>query len=264
MRHELTDDEIASYRESGFVVIEDFLDEGELAEWREAVDEAVAARGEARLPGEEGKKFTGSNSAVFKQRLQLWMDSDRVRKLMLDERIGKMAADLEGVDGIRVWHDQALIKTPWGNPTSWHQDNTKWSFSSDHATSIWIALDDATPHNGCLYFVPGSHRDRYEDVATARPMADIFEANPSLQEVDPVPAPMKAGSCSFHNGLTVHGAGANMTRGYRRAMTCAFMPDGETFNGNKNILPPDYLESLSVGDVIDNDELVPLIYKRAS
>jgi phytanoyl-CoA hydroxylase len=75
---------------------------------------------------------------------------------------------------------------------------------------------------------------------------------------------MKAGSCSFHNGLTVHGAGANMTSGKRRAMTCAFMPDGETFNGNKNVLPQSYVERLSVGDVIDDDELVPLLYSRKS
>lgn len=262
MRHELTDGEIAAYRRDGFVVVDDFLTDEELEEWRDAVDEAVMERGEARLPGEAGKAFTGSNSAVFKQRIQLWMDSERVKRLMLDERIGKMAADLEGVDGIRVWHDQTLIKMPWANPTSWHQDNTKWSFTSDHAISIWIALDDATPHNGCLYFLPGSHRARYVDVGTAKPMSEIFVQNPALRDIDPVAAPMKAGSCSFHNGLTVHGAGANMTRGLRRAMTCAFMPDGATFNGNKNVLPQSYVERLAVGDPIDDDTLVPLIYHR--
>jgi len=262
MRSELTQAEIESYRENGFVVIHDFLTDNELEAWRDAVGEAVETRGEARLPGEEGKKFAGSDSAVFKQRLQLWMDHDKVRALMLDERIGKMAADLEGVDGIRVWHDQTLIKMPWGNPTSWHQDNPKWSFTSDHAVSIWIALDEVTTHNGCLYFVPGSHHERYEDVGTSRPMAEIFQQNPALQSVDPVPAPMRAGACSFHNALTVHGAGANMTRGARRAMTCAFMPDGSTYNGNKNVLPKAYAESLSVGDPIDNDDLVPLLYRR--
>lgn len=262
MRSELTQAEIESYRENGFVVIHDFLTDNELEAWRDAVGEAVETRGEARLPGEEGKKFAGSDSAVFKQRLQLWMDHDKVRALMLDERIGKMAADLEGVDGIRVWHDQTLIKMPWGNPTSWHQDNPKWSFTSDHAVSIWIALDEVTTHNGCLYFVPGSHHERYEDVGTSRPMAEIFQQNPAPQSVDPVPAPMRAGACSFHNGLTVHGAGANMTRGARRAMTCAFMPDGSTYNGNKNVLPKAYAESLSVGDPIDNDDLVPLLYRR--
>jgi phytanoyl-CoA hydroxylase len=262
MRHQLTAEEITSYQTNGFVVIDDFLTEDELGQWRDAVDDAVAERGDNKLPGETGKGFTGSNNAVFKQRIQLWMDNEKVERLMLDARIGQMAAELEGVDGIRIWHDQTLIKMPWGNPTSWHQDNTKWSFTSNHSISIWIALDDATPHNGCLYFLPGSHRERYGDVATAKPMSEIFERNPRLQEVDPVAAPMKAGSCSFHNGLTVHGAGANMTRGLRRAMTCAFMPDGETYNGNKNVLPQSYVDTLAVGDVIDNDELVPLIYKR--
>ena len=72
---------------------------------------------------------------------------------------------------------------------------------------------------------------------------------------------MKAGSCSFHNGLTIHGAGANMSSGYRRAMTCAYMPDGNTFNGEPNILPEAYLNTLKVGDLLDNDEQNPLIYK---
>ena len=71
---------------------------------------------------------------------------------------------------------------------------------------------------------------------------------------------MKAGSCSFHNGLTIHGAGANMTSGYRRAMTCAYMPDGNTFNGQKNILPDDYVRTLRIGDALANDEQNPLIY----
>ncbi len=57
MRTELTQEEIASYRENGFVVIHDFLTDSELKEWRESVGEAVENRGEARLPGEEGKAF---------------------------------------------------------------------------------------------------------------------------------------------------------------------------------------------------------------
>ena len=71
---------------------------------------------------------------------------------------------------------------------------------------------------------------------------------------------MKAGSCSFHNGLLAHGAGANMTPGWRRAMTCAYMPDGSTFNGIENVLPPDMIERLEIGALIDDDSQVPLIY----
>ena len=75
---------------------------------------------------------------------------------------------------------------------------------------------------------------------------------------------MKAGNCSFHNGLTVHGANANMTNGFRRAMSCAFMPDGSVFNGQANILPEPYLKSLKVGDLLNNEEQNPLIYHAST
>jgi phytanoyl-CoA hydroxylase len=65
--------------------------------------------------------------------LNLWQTNDKIKALMLDERIGKMAADLSGADGIRIWHDQALIKKPWANPTSWHLDTPFWSFSDRRA-----------------------------------------------------------------------------------------------------------------------------------
>ena len=73
---------------------------------------------------------------------------------------------------------------------------------------------------------------------------------------------MKAGSCSFHNGLTIHGANANMTSGYRRAMTCAYMPDGNIYNGTPNVLPDAYVQSLEIGDLLNNEEQNPLIYPR--
>ena len=75
-------------------------------------------------------------------------------------------------------------------------------------------------------------------------------------------APMKAGSCSFHNALLVHGAGANMTGGWRRAMTCGFMPYGSTFNGNQNILSDEQFASYEIGDVIDDDNQNPVVWHR--
>ena len=71
MLYELTPDEIHSYQKNGFVVIDNFLTPAELEVWRKVVGEAVAKRGEARMPGEEGKAFVGSNTSVFKQRIQL-------------------------------------------------------------------------------------------------------------------------------------------------------------------------------------------------
>ena len=62
------------------------------------------------------------------------------------------------VPGLRIWTDQALVKEPYGNPTGYHLDVPFWSFSSPDAITIWLALDDATLENGCLYYVPGSHK----------------------------------------------------------------------------------------------------------
>jgi ectoine hydroxylase-related dioxygenase (phytanoyl-CoA dioxygenase family) len=269
MKHQLTKEQIDSYRSSGFIVIEDFLSGEELEHWRETVTKAVKERAGIKIPGKEIKigEADGINEdadyfgKVFDQLINLWQTDEGVKKIMLDERLGNMAAQLAGVDGIRIWHDQALIKRPWANPTSWHLDTPFWSFSDRNAISIWVALDNATLENGCLFFIPGSHKQtNFDKITIGRNMDGIFDVYPQLKNTMPVAAPMKAGSCSFHNGLTVHGANANMTSGFRRAMTCAYMPDGNVFNGEPNILPDAYLEKLKIGDLLNNDEQNPLIY----
>ncbi len=265
MNHTVSDEQIAFYQENGFVAIDDFLDADELETWRDYVGEAVASRGKRKLA--DGSMMEDDNyyARVFAQRINLWTDHAGMRELMLDARLGEMAARLAGVDGIRIWHDQALIKPPWGNPTAWHLDNPYWSFYSRDAISIWVALDDVTRDNGCLYFLPGSHLSAtYDNVGIGSNIGDLFNAYPQWHEREAVAVEMKAGSCSFHNGLVAHGAGPNMTPYHRRAMTCAYMPDGSTFNGQRNILPLEIYESYQLGDVIDNDVQTPLIYHRCS
>ena len=264
MNTNVTQEQIDFYRENGFIVLHDFLTPEELETWREAVDGAVRRRGERRQLHHKDNKYKGTYyDYIFVQRINLWMDSPEVRRLILDPRLGKLAAELAGVDGMRIWHDQALIKQPWANPTGWHLDNPKWSYSSRHTLSIWVALDDATLQNGCLYFLPGSHKTAdYDDVQIGENIGDIFRVYPEWQETMSASAEMKAGSCSFHNGLIAHGAGANMTPGWRRAMTCGFMPDGCTFNGKQNILTDEQFASYEIGDLLDDDFQNPLIYHR--
>jgi ectoine hydroxylase-related dioxygenase (phytanoyl-CoA dioxygenase family) len=267
MRNELSQQDIAQYRRDGFLVIENFLSPDELFFWRTALDEAVAKRNGNKMPdrkevygkGDDADKSYYDN--VFDQLINLWQDNEKIKQVMLDERLGKMAAELSGSDGIRIWHDQALIKKPWANPTSWHLDTPYWSFSDRRALSIWVALDDATYENGCLFFIPGSyHQTTFENPGIGKNMGAIFTTYPEFKTSKSVAAPMKAGSCSFHNGLTIHGAHANMTPGYRRAMTCAYMPDGNIFNGTQNILSDDVVSRLKVGDPLNDDVLSPLIY----
>ncbi len=271
MRYKLTQEEIAYYRENGFVILHDFLNEEELATWRDAVENAVANRQGRKFPhskiksGEDDgiNKDAAYFGNVFTQIINLWQTDEKMKELILDKRIGEMATILSQSDGIRVWHDQALFKRPWANPTSWHLDTPFWSFDSREALSIWIALDDVTIQNGCLYFMPGSQKEtNLIEPGIGANMGEIFNEYPQFRDKEPVVSVIKAGSCSFHNGITIHAAGPNMTTQYRRAMTCAFMPDGSTFNGKKNVLPDEYFNTLKVGDLLNNDDQNPLIYHK--
>ena len=268
---EVSADQVNRYRGDGFLVVEDFLDSDELAVWRAAFDRAVAAR-QSQLEDrtrqardamtEEQRAAADAYSRVFLQLQQLWRTDDAMRELLLDERIGRVCASLAGVDGLRVWHDQALIKPRFGSPTDFHMDVPFWSFTSTDAITIWLALDDATLENGCLWYVPASHRaEQTTFVKIMDGIGAIFEENDAWGVPEPVPALVRAGGAVFHNGLIVHGAGANMTPRPRRAMTCAFMPDGARYNGRTHgILGRAYAESLQVGDVLDNDERLPLVW----
>ena len=160
----LTREQIDFYQDNGYIIVEDFLTPDELETWRRHVDDAVAQRAgrvtaggprsQDRVVDEESAYF----DKVFVHRQNLWTDHAGMRELMFDPRLGKMVSRLAGVDGMRIWHDQALIKQPWANPTGWHLDNPYWSYSSRDAITIWVALDDATLKNGCLYFLPGAHK----------------------------------------------------------------------------------------------------------
>lgn len=262
MKTTLSPEQIAAYRENGFVAHRGFLASAEVAELKAAVLDSVRQLGKRKVAGggPEWEEGEGHYDKVFTQRLNLWRINPTVKRYLLNPELGRMLCQLEGAPGYRVWHDQTLIKEPFGNPTAWHLDNPYWSFYSRQSLSIWIALEDATLENGCMWFIPGTHRlARYDNVGIGVNMADLFHLYPEMTKTDPVAVPMQAGDCSFHNGLCAHGAGANMTRGRRIAMTCAYMPVGSTFNGQRNILPKDYFESLKKDDVLQNDDWNPVV-----
>lgn len=263
MNTTLTPEIIATYQKDGFVYFPGLLSSTEVAELKAAVLSTIAEMGRKKVAG--GLEVEAGDSyydKVFTQRLNLWRLNETVKRYMLNSSLGKMLCELANVNGVRVWHDQALIKEPFGNPTAFHLDNPYWSFYSKSSISIWIALEDATLENGCMYFVPGTQEfATFTSVDIGKDLGGLFKLFPGMAETNPVPVPMKAGDCSFHNGLVAHGAGANMTRGRRIAMTCAYMPEGSTFNGQQNILPDAYFKTLQEGDVLNNDEWNPSVYQ---
>jgi phytanoyl-CoA hydroxylase len=262
------------YRENGFLSVPEFLDGAELAAWREVVDAAIESRGKQRFSFASDQDADIASQAqdseeqkyydqVFTQRVNLWQTHEPLKDLLFEPDLGRFAGELADVSGLRIWHDQALVKESYANPTAFHLDVPYWSFTSADAITIWIALDDASTENGCLYYVPASHKaQKFDNVGIGKELGALFEVYPEWRDVPAIPCPVPAGGAVLHNGLTFHGAGANMTPGRRRAMTCAYMPDGAVFNGQVNVLPPEYLATISVGDVLDNERQNPLVYRR--
>ena len=205
MNTTLSNQQISFYQQNGFLVIDQILSKTELASWREAVDEAVKQQIDQegthnQNRGESYYKY------VFIQCVNLWKKSEKIRHLALDPRLGKLATDLTGVNGMRLFHDHALIKEPWANPTNWHLDNPSDPYYTRQATMFWLTLDDATVQNGCLYFLPGTHQtSRFEPIGGLgrEGIGQIFQEYPEWEQVEPYVAEMRAGSCAFINGMVL-------------------------------------------------------------
>ena len=265
MKDELTGQQIEFYRTNGFIAVENFLDAGELGEWHRCTNEAVADRlGNSIDVMTNQMQPDDFYARVFTQCLRLADTHPGMRDLIHSPRLGRMGTALAGVEGIRIWHDQALIKPPHGNPTAWHLDVPYWSFDSRKAISCWVALDDATLANGCMWYIPGSHLTaRFENCGIGQNIGELFTIYPEWRNIEPQPVPCPAGSIVWHNGLMAHAAGANMTITPRRAMTCAFMPDGCTFNGKRNILREDLFNSLKIGDLLNDENQNTLVWHNS-
>ena len=269
MKTTVTAEEVSRYRDRGYLIIEDLLSPEELEALKGAVTTTVEQMGNRKLVGEGNEQFQYDREknpdTTFLQKINLWKKNDTVSGFVRNPEIGRMACELAGVDCVRLWHDQTLQKPPWGNPTSWHMDVPNWSFHSRDSISTWIALNDATIQNGCMYYMPRSHRaGDFERKGGINPnVGAIFDEYPEFRDIEPVAVEMRAGSVGFHNSLMAHAAGPNMTPYPRRAMTCAYMPDGATFNGIQNILSNERFESLVIGDVLDDDEQTPLVWSAS-
>ena len=267
MNTQLTDQQIEFYRQNGFLVIDEFLVDTELALWRQAVDEAVAQRVGRNGTYHHQRGEDDYYKNVFVQCVNLWQTSEKIKQLVLDPQLGRLAADLAGVKGVRLYHDHALVKQAWANPTNFHVDNPYDLFYSHQAIMLWIALDNTTVQNGCLYFLPGTHKTSQFEVGGDLGqvgIGELFRQYPQWVEIDPVAAEMKAGAGVFISGMVAHAAGPNMTIRPRRAFAMLFMPEGTTFNGNKSALPNELFAKLKVGDVLDDEEHLPLLFSHRS
>jgi len=230
--YELSQEQIDFYRKNGFIQLNDVVTGEALDALRTAVESAVV---DETIPDNQ-QKTRDSYSSLFIQKVNLWQRHAAVTPFALCRRFGNLAARLAGRP-MRIWHDQALFKEPEvGSRTPWHQDTHYWPHQQKgQQLSIWIALKDVDTRNGCMSFLPGTHQYANIPPVNLGNPQDIFELEPRLKGIKPATCPMKAGSVTFHNGLTFHYAGPNKSDAMREAFAILYMPDGTTFSGNGHV-----------------------------
>jgi ectoine hydroxylase-related dioxygenase (phytanoyl-CoA dioxygenase family) len=133
--------------------------------------------------------------------------------------------------GVRFWHDQLFCKpAQHGGVVAWHQDYSYWTRTKPMAhLTCWVALDDATRDNGCLQYVPGSHRWELLPVTGLAGDMDAIQtvlSDEQKRQFKPVAVELKKGYASFHHPLMVHGSYANSTDRPRRATVLNVFRDG--------------------------------------
>ena len=142
---------------------------------------------------------------------------------------------------VRFWHDQLFCKPAHhGGVVAWHQDYSYWTRTQPMAhLSCWIGLDHSTRENGCVHYVPGSHRWNLLPVTG---LANDMNAIQSVlseeqrEQFKPIAIELKAGECSFHHPLMVHGSFENRSDRPRRGAVINVFRDGVQSASNDPLL----------------------------
>ena len=256
----LTDERIAAYRRDGFVKLRNALSPAALAEYGGVFTRLVETLNRQKLSLAERNTY----GKAFLQVANLWEHSEKVKRFVLCRRLGKIAADLMGVDGVRIYHDQALYKEPGGGFTPWHVDQFYWPLANDNTVTAWIPLQAVPLEMGPLSFCIGSHK-----LLKNRDLAISDESEQkigrTLQDYAQCVAPFETGEVSFHSGWTFHRAGPNRSGRMRAVMTIIYMEDGMRVAAPKNANQQKdwerWLPGAQVGETIDTP-LNPVIYSR--
>jgi ectoine hydroxylase-related dioxygenase (phytanoyl-CoA dioxygenase family) len=220
----LAGERVEAFRRDGYVVVPDLLDPDELARFGELVSRAV----HERVAGDRRRLADKSRyEQSFVQCQNLWEDHPEVRPLSFHPRLGQAAAELLGVERVRLWHDQALYKEPGGRGTDAHQDQPYWPIEEPLTVTAWVPFEGSTLDGGAMGYVPGSHRTglrRFVNIFRGEP--DDLLASPELAGSEPVFVEVPVGGVAFHHGLTAHLARPNRTDRARAVHTVIYLADG--------------------------------------
>jgi ectoine hydroxylase-related dioxygenase (phytanoyl-CoA dioxygenase family) len=258
----VTAEQIAFYNENGYIKLKNVLSPELLGHYRQVISKRVGELSADVLPMQQRTTY----GKAFLQVMNLWVESHEVKEFVFGRRLGRVAAELIGATGVRIYHDQALYKEAGGGLTPWHADQYYWPVSSDKIITAWVPLQNTPLEMGPLAFCEKSHRFQIgrdleisdESEITLKQALSTFRMEESRFDL---------GDVSFHAGWTFHRAGINSTQRPREVMTVIYMDEHMKLAPPKNknqIADTDrWCPGVQVGQTI-NSPLNPIIYSTTA
>jgi len=240
---ELTKEQIQSFHENGYLSGIKMLDEDQIAQLRNELSEFTDPqyRGSDFFYEFHSNESSDPQTILF-HALGAWRVSKGFHDVLWNPRFVIAARQLLGNKSVRFWHDQLFYKpAKKGGVVAWHQDYSYWTRTKPIAhLTCWCALDDATIENGCLQYIPGSHKwGLLPKPVIAGELEGIrsFLSEEQKKSFDhPQHTPVKAGEAIFHHPLTLHGSGENKSNQPRRAFVINVFADGVVSDSNDPLL----------------------------
>ncbi|HZU73299.1 MAG TPA: phytanoyl-CoA dioxygenase family protein [Acidimicrobiales bacterium] len=222
--HPLAPEVIEAFQRDGHAVVRGLASPAEVEHFRPVIRDAALRHSRETRPLAERDTY----GKAFLQVPNLWRRDEAVARFVLARRFGKVAAELLGVEAVRLYHDQALFKEGGGGLTPFHQDQYYWPFDRDATITMWMPLVPVSAEIGSMTFASGSHRLGYlgEFAISDRSEEEFGRLIHDRGIPLTTHGAMEPGDATFHAGWTLHGAPPNPTGTLREVMTVIYFADG--------------------------------------
>lgn len=258
----LTQAQIAFFEQHRFIKLKQVLNAQTIAFFNEVISKQVAVMNQEQTALEERSTY----GKAFLQLFNLWRENSLIKELVFSKRLGQLASELMQVNGVRLYHDQALFKEAGGGITPWHADQYYWPLSSDKTVTAWIPLQATPLEMGPLEFSAGSHVIvEGRELEIGDESEDQIQKTLRVTDFEHVIEAFDIGEISFHSGWIFHRAGANVTDQMRKVMTVIYMDKDMVLkapdNANQENDWKTWCPGAQIGAVIQTP-LNELIYSR--
>ena len=262
--YSVTPEQASFFAQHGFIKIKNIFEASVIDYMNIVISKEVDRLNNQQIPLEERDTY----GKAFLQIMNLWTHTTVVKDIVFSKRIAQIATGLMQINGVRLYHDQALFKEPKGGHTPWHADQYYWPLATENTVTAWIPLQ-ATPLNyGPLEFSAGSNRlTAGRDKQISDESQAFLESELKNQNFEHVIEPFDVGEISFHRGWLYHRAGPNVSGNMRKVMTMIYMDKDtvlkEPENHNQLADWETWCPGATVGTTIDTP-LNPVLYEKTS